>query len=212
VIAMAAVVAGSRLQRLAQSPTPPPPAPAPEKCDLCAEPLASGHRHLLDLGPRALLCACRACAVLFDRQDAGGRRYRLVPERRRRLTGFALAPETWDALDVPVALTFLVRVADLGRVVAFCPSPLGVTDTPVNPTAWAQLLADNPTLGGLEDDVEAVLIQRTREPYEHWLAPLDVCYRLAAVVRTHWKGLGGGPRVWVEISRFFEDLAEKGHR
>jgi hypothetical protein len=205
------VVGASRWQRLAQVPLPPSP-PAPGRCDLCAGPVQERHRHLLDLGPRALLCACRACAVLFDRQQTGGRRFRLVPERCRRLEPFTLSPETWDALDIPVALTFLVRVADLDRVIAFCPSALGVTDTPVHAAAWAQLHADNPVLVDLEDDVEALLVHRARGAHEHWLAPIDVCYRLAAVVRTHWRGLAGGQQVWTEIGRFFENLAEKGHR
>jgi ferritin-like metal-binding protein YciE len=39
---------------------------APEHCDLCAEPIAPTHRHLLDLESRRLLCACRACTILFD--------------------------------------------------------------------------------------------------------------------------------------------------
>jgi len=49
-----------------------------ERCELCAAPIAPEHRHLLDLDSRELLCACRACTVLFDRDAAGGRHYRLV--------------------------------------------------------------------------------------------------------------------------------------
>jgi hypothetical protein len=205
------VAAGSRLQRLAQAPRSVVP-PVRERCELCAAPVPERHRHLLDLGPRTLLCACRACAVLFDRQPAGGRHLRLVPERCRRLQAFTLDPEGWDALEVPVNLAFFVKVTTAGRVVAFCPSPLGVTDARVNPAAWARLGADNPVLATLDDDVEALLVHRAREASEHWLAPLDVCYRLAGVVRTHWRGLSGGSQVWAEIGRFFEELAEKGAR
>ena len=38
-----------------------------ERCDLCSAPIASDHRHLLDVPARELMCACRACALLFDR-------------------------------------------------------------------------------------------------------------------------------------------------
>ena len=70
---------------------------------------------------------------------------------------------------------------------------------------------DNPALHELVPDVEALLVNRARGAAEHWLVSLDVCYRLAAVVRTRWRGLGGGQEVWAEIGRFFEAL-EKGDR
>jgi hypothetical protein len=203
--------AGSRLHQLAHRLTAPPVAAAqPERCDLCAEPVPPAHRHLLDLGARTVQCACRACATLFDRHEAGGRRYRLIPRRLRRLTTMELSDGVWDSLEVPVALAFFVRVMDLDRVVAYCPSPLGVITARVDPATWTRLLAANPALADLEDDVEALLVDRMRDTREHWLAPLDVCYRLAAVVRARWKGLAGGRAVWSEIDHFFQDLAEKG--
>ena len=51
-----------------------------EQCELCGEPLPPTHRHLLDLESRELMCACRACTVLFDRREAGGSHFRLVPD------------------------------------------------------------------------------------------------------------------------------------
>jgi hypothetical protein len=203
--------AGSRLHRLASRPSPPTAATSrPERCDLCAAPVAPEHRHLLDLGARTVQCACRACATLFDHHEAGGRRYRLIPRRLRRLAAMELSDGVWDALEVPVALAFFVRVTDLDRVVAYCPSPLGVITARVDPATWTRLVAANAALADLVADVEALLVNRMRDAREHWLAPIDVCYRLTAVVRARWKGLAGGRAVWSEIDHFFQDLAEKG--
>jgi hypothetical protein len=186
--------------------------PERERCDLCGEPVAETHAHLLDLGPRAVLCACRACAMLFDHHEAGGRRYRLVPRRCRRLAGLDIDEAAWAALDVPVTLTFLVRIADLDRIVAFCPSPLGLTDARVNEAAWSRLRAAHPEIEDIADDVEALLVHRAQGAREHWLAPIDVCFRLAALVRTRWRGLSGGREVWDEIARFFATLTEHPQR
>jgi hypothetical protein len=194
----------SRLARLARA--APPRVTAEERCDLCAEPVTSAHRHLWDLDRRALLCACRACAVLFDRHEAGGRRYRLVPEHRRRLDDFRLDEIAWDALGVPVNLAFFVRDSAEDRVIARCPSALGTTVTTVDPPTWTRIEADNPVLATFEPDVEALLVHRARGAQEHWQAPLDVCYRLAAIVRRRWKGLAGGDEVWTAIDEFFGSL------
>jgi len=51
------------------------------RCELCSEPIGERHRHVLELGPRAIRCACRPCALLFERSQAG--RFFTVPERVR---------------------------------------------------------------------------------------------------------------------------------
>src|SRR5690242_311498 len=83
-------------------------APVPvEHCDLCGEVLLSEHRHLLDLTSRSLSCACTACALLFDNQGAGGKSYRLVPQRYLALSDFQMSDEQWDELLIPVGMAFL---------------------------------------------------------------------------------------------------------
>ena len=58
----------------------------------------------------------------------------------------------------------------------------------------------------LEPDVEALLVNRARGARGQWLVPLDECYGLVGVIRTHWRGLTGGSEVWREIDNFFEQL------
>jgi Family of unknown function (DUF5947) len=177
-----------------------------ERCELCGELLPEEHRHVADIQNRALLCACRGCAVLLGRPGAGGGHFRLVPERRQLLDDFRLEDERWAELQLPVELAFFFRSTPAGRVVALYPSPLGATESQLGLETWEELERDNPVLRELEPDVEALLVNRTAGARDHFLVPIDDCYSLVALVRTHWKGLAGGPEVRGELARFFERL------
>ena len=194
----------SRLRALAQR-EPAQPV-VNEQCELCAEPIDPEHRHLLDLETRRLLCACRACTILFDRSGAGGGHYRLVPDRVRIVVDLELDDLAWQSLQIPVDMAFFFSSSAAGRVVAFYPSPLGATESLLELDAWEELVAANPVLAALEPDVEALLVNRTRESRDHWLLPVDRCYELVGLVRTNWKGFRGGDEVWNELGRFLERL------
>jgi hypothetical protein len=183
-----------------------------ERCELCGEPLPPSHRHLLDLESRELMCACRACTVLFDRREAGGAHFRLVPDRRLLLEDFALDDATWARLRIPVEMAFFLRHSGQDRVVAFYPSPLGPTESQLDLDAWEQIVEANPVLRTLEPDVEAVLVNRARGARQHFLVPIEDPYRLVGLIRTRWRGLSGGEEVWREIEGFFEDLGRKSKK
>src|SRR5690606_21047649 len=106
-----------------------------DRCGLCDAPAPDEHVHVLDETGGELLCTCRACGLLFEREGAGFGHYRLVPRRRRRLRGVPAAD-----LGVPVGLAFLTLGPD-GAVVARCPSPAGVTAWTVGRDAWAAVAA-----------------------------------------------------------------------
>ncbi|MFW6040026.1 MAG: DUF5947 family protein, partial [Gemmatimonadota bacterium] len=182
---------------------------APDPCAFCGESIGDRHRHIVDLGARALLCVCRACALLFDRDGAGGDRYRLVPARLRRIEDFEMDDLAWASLRIPVGMAFFFESAAAGRVVAFYPGPMGATQSALELRAWDGIVAANPVLEELEPDVEALLVNRVGGAREHWLAPIDACYRLVGVIGTHWRGIGGGDEVWAEIGRFFEELRRR---
>jgi hypothetical protein len=175
------------------------------RCGLCAVPIPSGHRHLLDEADD-VTCACAACLLLFDR---GGpeRRYLAVPDRRIRL-----CPASTEGLNVPVGLAFVVVRPD-GTVVAHYPSPLGSTESSVDAGAWALLVDREPALATLRPRVEALLVRansRTGSD-ELWLVPIDDCFRLVAEIRRHWTGMSGGSSVWQAVARFFDELARTRH-
>lgn len=199
----------SRLRTLAQQAKAATP-PAEERCELCGETIPAEHRHVLDVRAGAVRCACAACAVLFDRVEAGGGHYRAVPLGARRLVDFDLDDVAWAALDVPVGLAFFV-VGQSGEVTAWYPNPLGMTRSDPDAAVWLDLCRANPVLAGIEPEVEALLVYRRGAEPQHWLVPVDVCYRLAALVRRHWEGFTGGP-VWEQMATFFDALGGRARR
>ncbi len=177
------------------------------RCELCSEPIAERHRHLVDLEERGLRCVCHACSILFDRREAGWGHYRLVPDRVVRLDEFDLPDPLWRAFQVPVDMAFFFHDSAVGRVVAFYPGPMGAVESRLELARWQELVERNPALGGMEEDVEALLANRTGDGSpSYWLVPVDVCYELVALIRESWKGLGGGSEVWERLERFFRAL------
>ncbi|GAA4536348.1 DUF5947 family protein [Nonomuraea ferruginea] len=176
---------------------------AAEPCELCGEPLQGEHAHLLEERKEQVLCACRACALLFERGEGGEGglgRFRLVPNRRIRLTG----PPPSE-LGVPVGLAFFVRRAD-GTVLANYPSPVGATRWEVDTAAWERLVGRYGELESMRTSVEAFLVAIVRGMDERWLVPIDDCHRLVALVRQEWTGMSGGQRLWDRIAAFFAEL------
>jgi hypothetical protein len=74
--------------------------------------------------------------------------------------------------------------------------------------SWTTIAERCPALKSLEPDVETLLVNRVSKPAQYYLAPIDHCYRLAGILRTHWRGLSGGQEVWKEVQRFFDQLRE----
>jgi hypothetical protein len=198
--------AGNRLRRLAMPDAPPADAPEEERCDMCGQLIPPVHRHLLDVQKRQLLCACRACSVLFDRSAAGGGHYRLVPDRCLRIADFDLDAAEWTSLDIPVGLAFIFHSSAAERPVAFYPGPMGATESALTLATWDGIVERNPVIEGMQTDVEALLVNRARGEHAHWLVGVDKCYELAGLIRTGWRGFTGGEEVWQKIERFFDEL------
>ncbi|MDQ3238637.1 MAG: DUF5947 family protein, partial [Actinomycetota bacterium] len=95
------------------------------------------------------------------------------------------------------------------RVVAYYPSPMGPTESLLELEAWEELEESNPVLKDMERDVEALLVNRARGASEHFLVPLDECYKLVGLIRTRWRGFSGGREVWDDITEFFDELRRR---
>ncbi len=182
---------------------------AQERCEFCSEPIGREHRHLFEVDARQIVCVCRACSILFDRDLASNGRYRLVPDRRLALTDFQLTDAQWESLYIPVGIAYLTFSTAAGRVLAFYPGPMGQMQSLLGPETWNELVQRNPVLGGLRPDVEALLVNRARGARQYFLVPIDDCYSLVGLIRTRWRGLGGGSEVWTEIGRFFDELGRR---
>jgi hypothetical protein len=182
---------------------------AQERCELCSEPIPPEHRHLLEVSTREIMCACRPCSILFDREAASEGRYRLIPDRHLFLEDFEMSDAQWENMRIPVDMAFFFYSTPAERVVAFYPSPMGPTESLLKLSAWEELERCNPVLKGMERDVEALLVNRVRGAKENFLVPIDECYRLVGLIRMYWRGLSGGREVWEEIERFFEELRKR---
>jgi hypothetical protein len=177
--------AAGGLKRLAQRSTAEREAKL-EQCELCGSPIPAEHRHVLELATRDVKCACTPCSLLFERTE----KLRLIPTD---VYGADDVELDWEALRLPVDIAFFFRA---GEWKAYYPSPMGPTECllPVS-------------LGlDLEDDVEALLVNRVRGARRQWIVPIDVCYALVGLIRVHWRGFTGGAEVWRELDGFWDGL------
>ena len=201
---------GAPLQALRRFTRERPTGSAPlEHCEMCSEPLAPIHRHLLEIANRRVLCTCEACTLLFGYPGAGGGKYRAIPRRYLVLPDFQMTDEQWDELRIPVNMVYIFRSTVAERAIAFYPSPAGATESLLDLQSWEVLVHNNPILNDLEADVEALLINRVGEAREHYVVPIDACYQLVGLIRLSWKGLSGGEEVWKAIKEFFADIRAK---
>ncbi len=187
-----------------------------ERCELCGAAVPSEHQHLLDPINRKVACACDACAILFHSQ--GTTKYKRVPRRVRFLPDFQLTETQWSGLMLPINMAFFFRSTPHdGRVIAMYPSPAGATESLLTLDSWEDIAAANPVLAEMEADVEALLVNRIGHSRgfsgpEHYIVPIDECYKLVGLIRSRWSGLSGGADVWREIADFFAQLRAKSPR
>jgi Family of unknown function (DUF5947) len=205
----------------APGPAAPPPAASPagatqpgrageEHCEFCATGIPAGHGHVADLEQSSLMCACRACYLLFTQPGAGRARYRSVPDRYLRDPDRVLTPAEWDELQIPVGLAFFLYRSEPGELGCFYPSPAGATECALDLPAWQRLAAAHPLLGQAEPDVEAVLIsQDDSAGLEYFIVPVDACYELAGRMRMLWRGFDGGTEARQSIAEFLAGVRKR---
>jgi hypothetical protein len=195
----------ARLRRFARKQT------KQERCELCGLALRAEHQHLFDPPARKLLCVCQACSLLFTTEP--GTKLRRVPQRARFLPDFKLSDWQWNELQIPIELVFFFYSSPADKMVAMYPSPAGATESLLPLEMWEEIARENPVLSEMTPDVEALLVSRVGAERgfrpQYYIAPIDECYRLAGLIRIHWRGLSGGTEVWREITAFFSALRQK---
>lgn len=191
------------LRRLAR----PQPVERMERCELCAAEVPSEHQHLVDPRARRILCVCGACAVLFD--SGGVTQYRRVPRESCELRGLEFGEDLWARLGIPIGLVFLFRSSVSKTALGVYPSPGGPTETEIAAGVWDEIAALDERLGRMEEDVEAMLVNRVGGARDYFIVPIDECYKLAGVVRRYWRGFSGGDELWEKLGGVFEELRNR---
>ena len=179
-----------------------------ERCEMCGEGIAEEHSHVVNVGTRSLMCACRGCYLLFTAENAA-LAYRAVPERYLSFPSLEIGPAQWDELQIPVGVAFFFHNSQLGRTTAFYPSPAGATESELPLGAWEELVAGNGELATLLPDVEALLVRRGDDTVQCYLVPIDACYQLVGKLRTLWRGFDGGSDAQAALDAFFDDVRER---
>ncbi|MFI5507043.1 DUF5947 family protein [Mycobacterium sp. NPDC051804] len=192
-----------------------PPVQQPgERCEMCAEPIADEHQHIVNVAARQLMCTCRGCYLLFTDPHAK-LRYRAVPDRYLTFPDFTLDRRAWEALQIPVGLAFFFHNSDLDKTVAFYPGPAGATESELDLDAWTTISGADNQLDLLADDVEALLVRVPDRDHadpaldasvECYLVPIDACYEFVGRLRMLWRGFDGGQEVRDFIDEFFERI------
>ncbi len=181
--------------------------PEPERCDLCSVPVAAQHRHLIDPQTRRIVCACDPCALLFP--GTGQTKYISIPRDAVYLERFNVSDPLWNSLGIPIGLAFVFSSRVSASVTAIYPSPAGCTEVPLDPECWKEIIAENPVLARVQPDVEALLVNRMHGARDYFIAPIDECYKLAGLIRKHWRGFSGGAEAWEHVTEFFVGLKER---
>jgi Family of unknown function (DUF5947) len=186
--------------------------PVVERCELCSAGLHLDHPHLVEIANRQILCACDACALLFDGLEES--KHKRVSRSSQYLPNFEMTDGQWESLMIPINMAFLFRSSPEDRIVALYPSPAGAVESLLPLDAWAEIAENNPALHQLRSDIEALLVNRVGHAHglrdaEYYIAPIDDCYRLVGLIRANWKGLSGGAEVWTEVGHFFTELRKK---
>jgi Family of unknown function (DUF5947) len=179
---------------------------AVERCELCGIQIGQEHAHLIEPDTRHLLCTCPPCALLFASRET--RRYRRVPHHVTRLD-FHLSDVQWEGFQIPINLAFFVRSSRTGRVFAMYPGPAGATESTLDLEAWDEIAGANPGLAQLEDDVEALLVNRMNGARDCYRVPIDRCYQLVGLIRRQWHGSNGRDGAHEAIAHFFTALDEE---
>jgi hypothetical protein len=176
---------------------------------MCATEIAAEHGHIADLEASSLICACRACYLLFTDSGAGRGRYRSIPDRYLTDPTHPISAGEWETLEIPVGLAFFLRDSRDGNITGFYPSPAGATECRLDLQAWDQLVVDHPLLGAAAPDVEAVLISRSDIAVDYFVVPIDACYELAGRMRLQWHGFDGGAEARASIAAFLDGVRSR---
>ena len=111
---------------------------AMEHCELCSAGLSQEHPHLVELASRQILCACDACAMLFDGMEKIEVQARLRGALKY-LLDFEMTDGQWESLLIPINMAFFFHSSIEGKMIALYPSPAGAVESLLPLEAWNEI-------------------------------------------------------------------------
>lgn len=189
-------------------PTHPSVPDRPQRCDFCSGDIDSSHTHLLDRVRRSLVCVCDSCYGLFTHDGAGGRRFCAVPQRYLRLPNVANAVALWDALQIPIGLSFLFTNGATGLTTVCGPASADAPEAALPLDVWREAERALPALATMAPDVEALLVRRTDSVFDAAIVPIDRCYELLGRIREKVPGAKGEDQARRDIDAFMARVGE----
>src|SRR5688572_23305390 len=108
-----------------------------------------------------------------------------------------------------INMAFFFQSSAAGKGIVLYPSDAVATGSLLAFESCQQIVACTPVLQDMEPDTEALLVNRVWGAADHFIVPIDECYRLVGLIRTKWKGLAGGTEVWEAINSFFAELRKR---
>ena len=144
--------------------------------------------HVLELATRDV----SAPAGRADCSSSGAEKLKLIPTDV--FVGDAV-DVPWEQLRLPVDIAFFFTARATGRP---------TTRRPTGPTE--SLLPVVRSTCSLDDDVQALLVNRVRGARRQWIVPIDDCYELVGLIRMHWRGFTGGAEMWARAGQVLDGL------
>jgi hypothetical protein len=183
-------------------------------CGFCSSHLQPDHGHLLDMAGHRIVCVCKRCT----RRGAEPKGGSVSPPQFKRIRSTCLYVADFRIPDgatisSPAGIFFLFFSSSWNRVRAFYPGPAGALESKLGLVTFNKLKSSNPILAELllepNTDVLALVVNRSRRPYEHYLVPIDECYRLVGLMRREWGAATDGRLLHESTNEFFRQLRAK---
>jgi hypothetical protein len=134
--------------------------------------------------------------------------YRPTGNRTLWLPELDFPDDVWAGFQIPIGLAFFMESTVTACVVAMYPIPAGATESELHFESWSRLVDLNPKLGGMEPDIEGLIVNRLSDPPAYAIAPIDRCYALTGAIKASWEGISGGAALERAVPEFLAALRD----
>jgi hypothetical protein len=179
--------------------------PVEERCELCAASIGEPHEHLYEPVKRTLMCACKACGLLFP--ETGEASYRRLVTRTPTRCAVAFEERDWALLDLPVRLAFLMPSQVHARLFVSFPNARGATESQLPLDRWNQLCGRHPALASLLPELDVLALDARQAPMRSAWMSVDLYLGMLGRLR----GASLAVQAWQEFEQALRDCFGAGH-